>query len=63
MAIDFKVGDTVKVKSGGPLMTISAVADDGAETVWFNTADGCESRRFPLATLRHDDGDSGVEFA
>jgi len=38
----FKVGDTVSLKSGGPAMTVSGLADDAAEnhsvnTTWFAT--------------------------
>lgn len=32
----FKEGDVVKLNSGGPLMTVSAVTNDGVEVHWFN---------------------------
>ena len=39
-AQDFKVGGNVQLKSGGPVMTISKIAEDGAKRVvtcvWFH---------------------------
>ncbi|MGJ0319270.1 DUF2158 domain-containing protein [Aliarcobacter cryaerophilus] len=32
----FNVGDTVQLKSGGPVMTISSVEDDEIECCWFD---------------------------
>ncbi|MBP2147412.1 YodC family protein [Xanthobacter flavus] len=57
---DFKTGDTVRLKSGSPLMTISRFysAAGGkviAECIWF---DGVEKKSgdFPVETLEPDDG-------
>lgn len=56
----FKVGDTARPKSGGPLMTITGVGgdEDGQPvvwTVWFH--DGKENQGYyPAAALAHDDG-------
>jgi uncharacterized protein YodC (DUF2158 family) len=33
---EFKVGDTVKLRSGGPLMTIYAIDSDEISCQWFN---------------------------
>jgi uncharacterized protein YodC (DUF2158 family) len=33
---DFKVGDVVSLRSGGPLMTIQAIRDFNAECLWFD---------------------------
>ncbi|NQY14259.1 MAG: DUF2158 domain-containing protein [Henriciella sp.] len=34
--MDFKVGDVVVLRSGGPKMTIAAVKADRAICIWFN---------------------------
>jgi uncharacterized protein YodC (DUF2158 family) len=34
----FKIGDTVQLKSGGPIMTVSGLTDDAAENYGVNTA-------------------------
>ena len=55
MAQEFKVGDVVQLKSGGPLMTVTYVGEqDGAPRVWCswfvnNTKE--EKGTFPPAAL------------
>lgn len=39
----FKVGDTVRMKSGGPLMTVSNINDGAVYCEWFG-ADGKVAR-------------------
>lgn len=34
--IQFKPGDVVKLKSGGPIMTIQSVNENSAYCVWFD---------------------------
>ncbi len=51
----FKSGDTVKVKSGGPLMTVKSTEGDDVICVWFEGKNKKESR-FKSTTLKHDDG-------
>lgn len=54
--MDFKVGDTVRLKSGGPLMTIEFFSEDGdAFCVWFSK-DEDKRNGFPPQTLKSDDG-------
>lgn len=49
--MNFKSGDTVKLKSGGPVMTIKWINGDEVACAWF---DGKKplSQEFELATLR-----------
>ncbi|HEV3110067.1 MAG TPA: DUF2158 domain-containing protein [Candidatus Binataceae bacterium] len=54
MADGFQVGDVVKLKSGGPLMTIEEIDGDRAHCLWFK-GDKRETGTFPLATLTKAD--------
>ncbi len=51
MSETFKVGDEVKLKSGGPAMTVEEVNEAGIWCVWF---DGKKAERqiFQSATLK-----------
>jgi uncharacterized protein YodC (DUF2158 family) len=51
----FEPGDTVKLKSGGPLMTVNNVDGEDVICVWFEGKDAKE-RAFKSATLKRDDG-------
>jgi uncharacterized protein YodC (DUF2158 family) len=63
----FKVGDTVRLKSGGPLMTVTGVGTVESRgqmvwTSWFvNTKE--DKGHFPAASLEADDGadDDGAD--
>jgi uncharacterized protein YodC (DUF2158 family) len=46
----FKPGDTVRLNSGGPAMTVKAVEGDLISCDWFDGTKKCEDR-FPAATL------------
>jgi uncharacterized protein YodC (DUF2158 family) len=48
--MDFKPGDTVKLKSGGKLMTIESIEDGFAKCVWFKE-DENKQAMFGLETL------------
>ena len=54
--MDFKVGDIVTLKSGGPLMTVSAAgSEDRVQVVWFNREGDNYERKmdhFPSGCLR-----------
>jgi uncharacterized protein YodC (DUF2158 family) len=53
----FKVGETVRLKSGGPLMTVSiAEHDDDTWCMWFDKTGKREETTFNAAVLVADDG-------
>lgn len=51
MAETFVVGDTVQLKSGGPIMTVEDLDENSVDCVWFN---GKTEKRnnFITATLK-----------
>ena len=54
-----KAGDVVRVKSGGPKMTVGDVDDHhGTPTAWCEWFDGKEAKKatFSLVVLAKDDG-------
>ena len=62
MAEEVKVGDVVTLKSGGPVMTVTDIQDDGqAQCQWFKPGppnpsddeDGLVTRCFPKTALDH----------
>jgi uncharacterized protein YodC (DUF2158 family) len=46
------LGDTVMLKSGGPIMTVSDVENDMARCEWFDSSTAF-SKMFPLIALDH----------
>jgi uncharacterized protein YodC (DUF2158 family) len=46
----FQTGDVVALKSGGPLMTIQEMAEDGAHCVWFDQG-APRYATFPASTV------------
>jgi uncharacterized protein YodC (DUF2158 family) len=67
MADDFQAGDTVQLKSGGPIMTIEKIGKlmstdvhNSALCTWFGEKNKKETSWFPLPTLKKVDTHSGV---
>ena len=52
----FKVGDTVKLKSGGPLMTVALIKTDTLILCEWFVGDEKKSEEFHPDTLDADDG-------
>lgn len=57
-------GETVKLKSGGPLMTISHVdrENDLFHCEWFDSKGELKSGEFFSTSLKIDDGNISVSF-
>jgi uncharacterized protein YodC (DUF2158 family) len=53
----FKPGDTVRLRSGGPLMTVQLISSDGEVWCeWFDTKQEAQSRGIKATSLESDDG-------
>jgi uncharacterized protein YodC (DUF2158 family) len=60
--IEFEVGDTVRLNSGGPLLTISKILENEQVTcVWFNDMDDVCTHDFDAELLFSDDEDEWYE--
>ena len=46
VSMDFKIGDVVKLKSGGPLMTVNGTKGDDVWCRWFGGERGDEPKSF-----------------
>ena len=55
MSDDFKLGDVVRLKSGGPDMTITEILDDrtNAHCEWFDGQKTPQAKEFSLVSLMH----------
>ena len=51
----FKPGDTVSLRSGGPLMTIVMIDGQTALCEWFTNEQQPQSRSFALTSLKRDE--------
>jgi uncharacterized protein YodC (DUF2158 family) len=56
---ELKAGDTVRLKSGGPLMTVTMIVDQEIQCMWFDKKDERKQDFFHVATLDKDDGTMG----
>lgn len=55
---EFKAGDTVRLKSGGPLMTVNKIESGGLVWCdWFDDKRSPQSKAFPATSLEADDGE------
>ncbi len=60
---DFKIGDVVRLKSGGPSMTVTSIGESGmmgggsvhAYVTWFDKTNNVKTDSFPPQTIEHDD--------
>lgn len=52
MDSNFKPGDVVELKSGGPDMTVSAIHEDSAYCEWFDHKNEPQARMYVLAVLK-----------
>ena len=47
-----KIGDVVRLKSGGPLMTVNKLAGEGdVWCLWFDYSDSVEDSKYPIAVV------------
>jgi uncharacterized protein YodC (DUF2158 family) len=56
MADTFKAGDTVRFKSGGPLMVVDSVNGEEIYCEWFDDKNNPQGRTFKPHVLVKDDG-------
>lgn len=60
--IKFEVGETVRLNSGGPLLTVSKLLEnEQVECVWFNDLDDVCTHIFDAALLFPDDDEEWFE--
>lgn len=57
---EFKPGDTVSLKSGGPRMTIAVVYGQSAFCEWFAEDPQPQTRSFALTSLKRDEPQQAV---
>ena len=59
----FEIGDTVRLFSGGPLMTVNFydAATGAVDCIWFNALDDKAESTFKAEVLMHDE-DSEFDF-
>ncbi len=50
----FKPGDVVSLRSGGPRMTVASVDGQSAVCEWFSDDQHPQTRSFALTSLKHD---------
>ncbi len=63
MADALQPGDTVRLKSGGPLMTVDSINGEDVWCEWFDEKKNPQSKSFRLHTLVKDDGVPNIGIA
>lgn len=63
MADEIKAGDTVQLKSGGPIMTVDSVEDGRAYCQWFDSKSEPHGDYYALVVLKKSElpGESGFQ--
>lgn len=56
----FSAGDTVRLNSGGPLMTVESVDDNRCKCTWFDDKNKLQTASFAAPLLGKDDGSVGI---
>lgn len=56
MADELKPGDRVRLRSGGPLMTVHSINGDNIDCQWFTPQGELHSATFPLYMLMITEG-------
>lgn len=49
-----KVGDTVRLRSGGPLMTVKEVYEKTVDVIWFPTDEESKEETFSMLCIELD---------
>lgn len=53
---EFKQGDTVRLNSGGPVMTVQSVEQENISVTWFDNKGHQKKGVFNYREIDHDDG-------
>lgn len=63
MTKEFEIGDTVRLISGGPLMTVNEFNEekDLVDCIWFNIDENVCTSTFKGAVVMHDDDDFDMD--
>jgi len=55
--MEFERGDVVRLKSGGPKMTVAAIVGDNTVKVqWFTTENYLNLEELPIICIEHSEG-------